>query len=227
MYNEVSTYNRKEVNDIMKKKILLFALTSSMMFAMVGCGKDNDSNSTPTTTEATVVETTTEDVTTTEEVTTETTTETEVEKKYRRAGVYENSDGSIKTYAYESLDGTYSDNIVVFDDGTHKVNFTIASSSDIGAIAGVEENFMGITNSENTFAIEYFWDEEPGEIRDDPSDDPDYARCVSNGQFKYYYTDTDDLGTINQWFIEIEILDDATAQSMIDEYNHATEGYTE
>ena len=159
MYNEVSTYNRKEVNDIMKKKILLFALTPSMMFAMVGCGKDNDSNSTPTTTEATVVETTTEDVTTTEEVNTETTTETEVEKKNRRAGVYENSDGSIKTYAYESLDGTYSDNIVVFDDGTHKVNFTIASSSDIGAIAGVEENFMGITNSENTFAIEYFWDE--------------------------------------------------------------------
>lgn len=221
------------------KMMVVFMVVTVMMFSLVACGTKSDSDTTVATTES-VVDTTDENTTKedivngndkgdsdTEEVTTETTTETEVEKKYRKAGVFENSDGSIKTYAYESLDGTYSDNIVVFDDGTHKVNFTIASSSDIGAIAGVKENRFFITNSSNTIAIKYFWDEEPGEIRDDPSDDPDYVRCVSNGQFKYYYTDTDDLGTINQWFIEIEILDDATAQERIDEYNHATEGYTE
>lgn len=220
------------------KMMVVFMVVTVMMFSLVACGTKSDSDTTVATTES-VVDTTNENTkedivdgndkgdSGTEEVTTETTTETEVEKKYRKAGVFENSDGSIKTYAYESLDGTYSDNIVVFDDGTHKVNFAIAGPSDIGAIAGVKENRFFITNSSNTIAIKYFWDEEPGEIRDDPSDDPDYARCVSNGQFKYYYTDTDDLGTINQWFIEIEILDDATAQERIDEYNHATEGYTE
>lgn len=213
------------------KMIFGIMMAVVMMMGLVACGKDGSSDTTPTTTEATTVEVTTEAVeTTTDEVvegnsandteaTTEATTEEVVEAKYSKSTIGQDVTGSIKIYTYVA--NGQSDNIVVYS-GKGKGNFKFSGVEDIGIKSNEFDDHITFTNDANTMALKYYWDVEPTNNTLIESDDSDYAMMLTNGQFKYYYTDYNDESNVSQWFVDIQVIDDGEVQNIIDEYDAQT-----
>lgn len=207
------------------KKIFGLCLAMTMIFSLVACG-DSDTEKKNTkevevTTESAGSNDAIEDVTSSE-VTTEDVSKNDkgtIDYKYEVGREWTSPDKTIVTWAFESLDGTYSDCVITYN-GTHKVNFVVTGPLDLAQKANEHDDLglINITNNDNTIAIQYFWDVEPTNIVETESDDSDYAKMITNGQFKYYYTDDKDAENIRQWFHDIEIIDDAEAQSRIDVY---------
>ena len=206
------------------KKIFGFCLVATMMFSLVACG-DSDTEKKNTkevevTTESAGSNDAIEDVTSSE-VTTEDVSKNDketIDYKYERGAEWTSSNKTIVTWAFESLDGTYSDCITTYN-GTHKINFAFSGPIDMAQRANEFDDHITIANSTNTIVVKYYWDVEPTDIVETESDDSDYVKMVTNGQFKYYYTDDKDAENIRQWFHDIEIIDDAETQSRIDTYN--------
>jgi len=205
------------------KMIFGIMMAVIMMLGLVACGKDGSSDTTPTTTETTTeaVETTTDEVVTNNdatEVTTETTTEEVVEAKYKEYGYFDSPDGTMKIHHFVSIDGTTSYNIVQYN-GVKKANIAFTGPADMGFKAKeyADMGFIVITNEDNSIAFEYLWDATPGANEENDSDDSDYVRMLTNGQFKYYFTDYADSNDIGMWFVEIQMLEDDEVQNAIDE----------
>ena len=207
-----------------KNNKLIVWMMMVMMMGLVACGKNGDSNTNPTTTETTteVVETTTDEVVTGNDASVEngqdTQDVTEDTKESQYSTIYEwtSVDNTIKTYAFVSLDGTTSDNVVMYN-GTHKVNFTVTVPYDVGAKAGERDDYIGLSNKDNTMAIKYYWDVTPTDTASVvESDDADYDKMITNNQFKYYFPNDYDENLIMQWYHDIEIVDDAKAQEIVD-----------
>ena len=202
------------------KMIFGIMMAVVMMLGLVACGKDGSSDTTPTTTETTTeaVETTTDEVVTNNdatEVTTETTTEEVVEAKYKEYGYFDSPDGTMKIHHFVSIDGTTSYNIVEYN-GTSKVNFAFTGPADMGTCASEIGDHITISTKANDIAIKYYWDTTAGANEENDSDDSDYVRMLTNGQFKYYFTDYNDSNDIGMWFVEIQILEDGEVQNAID-----------
>ena len=218
-----------------KKIGICLVMTITMMMGLVACGKNGDSDTNPTTeiaTENTTENTTTENNTaennTAEDAgsndasvengkDTQDVTEDTKESKYSTIHEWTTPDNTIKTYAFVSLDGTTSDNVVMYNNGTHKVNFTITVPYNVGAKAGEYDDHITLANKDNTMAIKYYWDVTPTDTASVvESDDADYDKMITNNQFRYYFPNDYDENLIMQWYHDIEIVDDAKAQEIID-----------
>ena len=213
----------------MKKKNnkMIFGIMMAlvMMLGLVACGKDGSSDTTPTTEVATTteaVETTTEEVVegnsaNNTEATTEATTEEVAEAKYKEYGYYDSPDGTMRIHHFVAIDGKTSYNIVQYN-GTRKANIAFTGPADMGTKAKeyADNGFIVITNKDNSIAFEYLWDATPGANEENDSDDSDYVRMLTNGQFKYYFTDYNDSNDIGIWFVEIQMLEDDEVQNAID-----------
>ena len=207
-----------------KKIGICLVMTITMMMGLVACGKNGDSDTTPTTevaTENTTESNTAEDAGSNDASVengqdTQDVTEDTKESQYSTIYEWTSPDNTIKTYAFVSLDGTTSDNVVMYN-GTHKVNFTVTVPYDIGAKAGERDDYIGLSNKDNTMAIKYYWDVTPTETASVvESDDADYDKMITNNQFKYYFPNDYDENIIMQWYHDIEIIDDAKAQEIVD-----------
>ena len=207
-----------------KKIGICLVMTITMMMGLVACGKNGDSDTTPTTeiaTENTTESNTAEDAGSNDASVengkdTQDVTEDTKESQYSTIYEWTSPDNTIKTYAFVSLDGTTSDNVVMYN-GTHKVNFTVTVPYDIGAKAGERDDYIGLSNKDNTMAIKYYWDVTPTETASVvESDDADYDKMITNNQFKYYFPNDYDENLIMQWYHDIEIIDDARAQEIVD-----------
>ena len=223
-----------------KKIGICLVMTITMMMGLVACGKNGDSDTNPTTEIAT--ENTTEnnaaedagsndapvengndtsvengnDASVENGNDTQDVTEDTKESKYSTIYEWTTPDNTIKTYAFVSLDGTTSDNVVMYN-GTHKVNFTITVPYDVGAKAGERDDHIGLSNKDNTIAVKYYWDVTPTDTASVvESDDADYDKMITNNQFRYYFPNDYDENLIMQWYHDIEIVDDAKAQEIID-----------
>ena len=207
-----------------KKIGICLVMTITMMMGLVACGKNGDSDTTPTTevaTENTTESNTAEDAGSKDASVengkdTQDVTEDTKESQYSTIYEWTSPDNTIKTYAFVSLDGTTSDNVVMYN-GTHKVNFTVTVPYDIGAKAGERDDYIGLSNKDNTMAIKYYWDVTPTDTASVvESDDADYDKMITNNQFKYYFPNDYDENLIMQWYHDIEIIDDAKAQEIVD-----------
>ena len=207
-----------------KKIGICLVMTITMMMGLVACGKNGDSDTTPTTevaTENTTESNTAEDAGSNDASVengqdTQDVTEDTKESQYSTIYEWTSPDNTIKTYAFVSLDGTTSDNVVMYN-GTHKVNFTVTVPYDIGAKAGERDDYIGLSNKDNTMAIKYYWDVTPTDTASVvESDDADYDKMITNNQFKYYFPNDYDENIIMQWYHDIEIIDDAKAQEIVD-----------
>ena len=200
-----------------KNNKLIVWMMMVMMMGLVACGKNGDSDTTPTTTETTTeaVETTTNEVVTGNDASVENGKDTK-ESKYSTIHEWTTPDNTIKTYAFVSPDGTTSDNVVMYN-GTHKVNFTITVPYDVGARASEYDDHITLGNRDNTIAIKYYWDVTPTDTAlVVESDDADYDKMITNNQFRYYFPNDYDENLIMQWYHDIEIVDDAKAQEIVD-----------
>ena len=207
-----------------KKIGICLVMTITMMMGLVACGKNGDSDTIPTTevaTENTTESNTAEDAGSKDASVengkdTQDVTEDTKESQYSTIYEWTSPDNTIKTYAFVSLDGTTSDNVVMYN-GTHKVNFTVTVPYDIGAKAGERDDYIGLSNKDNTMAIKYYWDVTPTDTASVvESDDADYDKMITNNQFKYYFPNDYDENLIMQWYHDIEIIDDAKAQEIVD-----------
>ena len=212
-----------------KKIGICLVMTITMMMGLVACGKNGDSDTTPTTevatentTENTTIESNTAEDAGSNDASVENgqdaqdVTEDTKESKYSAGYEWISPDNTIKTYAFVLLDGTTSDNIVMYN-GTHKVNFTVTVPYNVGAKAGEHDDHITLSNKDNTIAIKYYWDVTPTETASVvESDDTDYDKMITNDQFKYYFPNDYDENLIMQWYHDIEIIDDAKAQEIVD-----------
>ena len=210
-----------------KKTGICLVITITMMMGLVACGngKNGDSDTNQTTeiaTENTTIESNTaedagsNDTSVENGKDTQDVTEDTKESKYSTIYEWTTPDNTIKTYAFVSPDGTTSDNVVMYN-GTHKVNFTITVPYNVGAKAGERDDHIGLSNKDNTIAVKYYWDVTPTETASVvESDDADYDKMITNNQFKYYFPNDYDENIIMQWYHDIEIIDDAKAQEIVD-----------
>ena len=210
-----------------KKTGICLVITITMMMGLVACGngKNGDSDTNQTTeiaTENTTIESNTAEDAGSNDTSvengndTQDVTEDTKESKYSTIYEWTTPDNTIKTYAFVSPDGTTSDNVVMYN-GTHKVNFTITVPYNVGAKAGERDDHIGLSNKDNTIAVKYYWDVTPTETASVvESDDADYDKMITNNQFKYYFPNDYDENIIMQWYHDIEIIDDAKAQEIVD-----------
>ena len=210
-----------------KKIGICLVITITMMMGLVACGngKNGDSDTNQTTeiaTENTTIESNTAEDAGSNDTSvengndTQDVTEDTKESKYSTIYEWTTPDNTIKTYAFVSPDGTTSDNVVMYN-GTHKVNFTITVPYNVGAKAGERDDHIGLSNKDNTIAVKYYWDVTPTETASVvESDDADYDKMITNNQFKYYFPNDYDENIIMQWYHDIEIIDDAKAQEIVD-----------